>query len=176
MPALMRQAQNLASDLLGQGQQDRTKGMTGFEKTLDTSDFFTSDVSVSSGKYNLLGYYTVGAQQLVELGQGTNKLEPMEQGRPFVKLQNSSPSVLDGFIKLTHESAQGTETQKIIEERTEAFNESTKSERIVMPRASTRGFSKVKEDSKIGFYFKPDSDGTVSQSDCTVRIPATVYE
>lgn len=162
------------------GDQKGTSGIpSGFQSsktTLNESNLMSGDVSIKSGKYILLGEYQIGAQQYGEAGQGDSSLDPMEQGRPYFKIQNSSPSVLKGWIKVTHESAQGGTVVKVAELRSEELNNSTKSERIVLPKSTSKGKPPVQEDSYIRIYMKADSDDTVSQSDTTLRMPVTLYE
>ena len=153
---------------------------SGYKKMLKTSDFFTADKSCASGQYTLLGYYTVGAQQLACVGQGAKGVNPMQQGRPYIIMytNDATPVQKEGWIKVTHESAQGTNTAKILEERTEEFTQSTRSERLCLPCQTEVGFLPVKQDSKIGLYFKPDATCTIGfdTGETDIRLPITIWE
>lgn len=152
----------------------------GYKKTLKTSDFFTTDKTCVAGEYTLLGYYTIGAQQLATVGQGKGTDDPMQQGRIFIdiKSEDVTPLEINGFIKITHESAQGTMTRKILEERTEELRQSTRSERLCLPCATEVGFPPVKEDSKIGIYLKVDDADVVGydSGETDIRLPITIWE
>jgi len=146
--------------------------------TLTREEFFTNDqTALDAGKYNLLGAFEVGAKRQAEYGQGTRQLEGIEQGRPFIDFQDTTPSNVDGDVRLRHEDPYGNNGVTILEERSEEFRQSDKNQRIVLPRASSQGFPRVSEDSRLALYFDPDTDGvTVSASETTVRLPITRYQ
>lgn len=149
-------------------------GKGGYEEiTLPTAEFIESDqTSLSAGKFNQLGFHRVGANREEEVGQNTSKYEAMEQGRPYIDLQNGTPSAVDGVIRIRHEDPYGDDGTTIKQERTEEFRQSTKSERIVLPRATSQGHKPVSEEARISIYFKPDNDGvTVSASNSIIRLP-----
>jgi len=161
----------------GGNQKKRSNGQE-YERILKETDFFTGTTNtLSSGKYHQLGVYSIPPQLEAELGQGDQSLDPMEQGRPYFEVQNGSAAVQPGFLKLTHENSTGNDKNTVVERRSEEFNQSTRSERIVMPKATTKsGISKQGEDDAFGLYFKPDSDTNVDASNSTGQIPATFYE
>jgi len=185
--------QNIASnlglgDMTGQNQENKNlgtrtptyKGKQGYPRTLKESHFMDATVSISGGKYELLGYWTVGAKQFAEVGQGDPTLDPMEQGRPEIVIKDdaSTPVELTGSVRITHESAQGTQEYKVIEDDLDAFGVSQRNQRLVLSRASVDGYPRVGEDSKIGIWFNADTtgSGTVSRANSTVRLPVTIYE
>jgi len=170
---ITNQIQGALNQVQGQGSGNGP----GSQVTLTRSQFFDSNQSnLKAGKDNLLGAYTVGAKREMEAGQGDNSLEAMEQGRPFMDFQNTGGSAVDGMVKIRHEDPYGNNGSLIFEERTEEFRQSDKQQRIVLPRASTNGFPKVSEDSRIGIYLDPDSDDvTVSASKSKIRLPVTRY-
>lgn len=155
------------------------KGRQGYPRTLKETDLFNgSTVDVSGDKFELLGYFTVGAKQFAEVGQGDPTLDPAEQGRPRIEIQDDTSTTLEGSIRLTHESAQGTQEFKIVEDTVDAFDAANRSDRLVLSRASVDGYPRVGEDSKIGLYFNASTTGSgvVSRSNSTVRLPVTIYE
>lgn len=163
---------------LGGGGGQRGKG---YKKTLKEADFFTADVTTVAGQYVLVGYYTVGAKQVVTVGQGGPNEDPMLQGR--VKLDAEAAAAggaVEGWFKITHESAQGTRTEKILEERTDELRQATRSERLCLPRADMMGFTPVGEDSKIGVYFKADAAATLGYDaaapETEFLLPITIWE
>lgn len=154
------------------------KGRKGYPRTLREQDFLDATVDISGGKFELLGYFTVGAKQFAEIGQGDPTLDPAEQGRPQIEIVDDASTTLSGVVRLTHESAQGTQEYKVIQDDMSAFNISNRNQRLVLSRASVDGYPRVGEDSKIGLWFNADTtgSGTVSRSNSTVRIPSTIYE
>lgn len=171
---------------MGGGNQDQNlgtrtppyKGKQGYPRTLNEESFMDATVSISGGKFELLGYYTVGAKQFAEVGQGDPTLDPAEQGRPRIELVDDGSTTLTGEIRLTHESAQGTQEYKIVQDDVDAFNVSNRNQRLVLSRASVDGYPRVGEDSKIGLWFRGDNvgSGTISRANSTVRLPVTIYE
>lgn len=175
---VLQELNQVAGNLFGGGGNGGVQGRSAFSRTLRLADFTGSDVTApDSSKYTKIGDYTVGAQQVAEYGQGDSSLDPKEQGLVNINLRDSNDSAIDGFVKLTHESAQGTRTVVVMEERTEELRQSTRTERVVLPRASSQGHPRVREDSKLSLYFQPDSDSTtVDTTHSVVRLPATLYE
>jgi len=167
---------NLLGGLFGGGDQ-RGKG---YPKTLKQSDFMAADVVTVGGAYVLVGYYTVGAKQIVTLGQGAPNDDPMNQGRISMHPEAAAAGASAGWFKLTHESAQGTRTLKVLEERSEELDQATRSERLCLPRADLGGFMPVGEDSKIGLYYKDDTTATLGYDATTpeteLTIPITIWE
>jgi len=170
--ALLNAVQNSVQALSGGNQRS-----SGNQVTLTRAQFFDSNQdNLKSGKFNLLGAYTVGAKREMEVGNGTNALESMEQGRPFMDFQNTNSNPVDGMVRIRHEDPYGNNGRTILEERTEEFRESDKQQRIVLPRASSQGHPRVSEDSRIGIYLDPDTDNaTVSASNSKIRLPTTRY-
>jgi len=154
------------------------RGKRGYPRTLRTSDFFSGQVNISTGKFEELGKFIVGAKQFAEVGFGDPTLDPQEQGRPQIDLQDGSSNVIEGTIRVTHESAQGTQEFKILEKPLDTLREGTRSERLVQPRASTAGYPRVGEDSKIGLFVNAtnNQNGNVDDANSTVRLPVTIYE
>lgn len=168
----------LGQALSGNSQNQKASKRSKFERTLRTADFFDSDTNtLPADKYNQLGTFEISAQLEATLGQGDASLSPEAQGRPLIDVQNDSPGDYDGFIKLTHENATGNSVDVVVERRTEEFRVSTRSERIVMPRATAKqGVDRLEQDEQIGLYFKPDSSDVVSASDTQMELPVTFYE
>ena len=154
------------------------KGRQGYPRTLKESDFMDATVDISGSKFELLGYFRVGAKQFAEVGQGDPTLDPAEQGRPQIVISDDTGTDLDGVVRLTHESAQGTQEFKIIEDTVDAFEASNRSDRLVLSRASVNGYPRVGEDSTIGLFFNAETTGSgvVSRSNSKVRLPVTIYE
>ena len=156
------------------------KQLVPFRKTLRIADFFTSDqASLSNAKYNLMGTYTVDAQQEATLGWGSPNVEAAQQGRIFIDLENTSSADQDGTIRLTHSNAQGTSEFVVLEARTEdlSLGATDPRQRLPLPRADLLGFPKVGEDSKINMYFKPDTDAiTVGNDESEALIPITLFQ
>lgn len=164
--------------LFGNGQKNTTRrSKRKIERTLTKNDLMDGDVSVKSGKWIEIGSFQLGDRQAGEVGQGTSRLDPMEQGRPYFKIQNDSPSVISGMIQIKHESPQGEQTPLVLRRKNSEFNESTPTERIVLPRVSSdkQNVRPAGPKSYITIYMKADSDDTISKSDTTLDLPATLY-
>lgn len=153
------------------------RGKKGYRRTLQQDDFFTSNVSYTTGTWEEAGAFTVGAKQFAEVGQGSSNLDPQEQGRVRVHLEDTADTTLNGSVRITHRNATSTQEFKIVEENLGEIDQSTRSERVVAPRASTQGFPRVSEDSDIVLKFNAtNGNGTLETTDSIVRLPITIYE
>lgn len=168
----------LGNALSGGSNQKNQRKRSKFERTLRIADFFDSNTnSLPADKYSQLGTFEIKAQLEATLGQGDASLSPEAQGRPLIDIQDDAGNNEDGFIKLTHENATGNSVDVVLEKRTEEFRVSTRSERIVMPRATAKqGVDRLEQDEQIGLYFKPDSSDVVSSSKSEMELPVTFYE
>ena len=119
------------------------KGKQGYPRTLKEKHFLDATVDISGGKFELLGYWTVGAKQYAEVGQGDPTLDPAEQGRPFIEIVDDGSTTLEGSVRVTHESAQGTQEYKVIDDDVDAFGVSNRNQRLVLSRASVDGYPRV---------------------------------
>jgi len=155
------------------------RGVQGSPKTLTEDDLMDGDVSITAGEKELIGRFVVPSQTFAETGQGDPSLDPQEQGRPLIDLQdsNASDDVL-GEIEIRHESATGKTSLRVVNDTLGAFRTSTRSERLVLPRARTSNVNPVREDSQISLFFIPSAvgTGTVSKSDTKIELPITIYE
>lgn len=180
MNAVNGMSGNSGSDIQTGTRQPKYRGRQGYPRTLEASDFFddSGTVSVSTGKYERIGAWEVGARQYAEVGQGDPSLDPAEQGRPLIELKDDADAATTYAARLLHESAQDTETYKVVQDTGEAFKASNRSDRIVLSRASVSGYPRVGEDSRIVLEatFSDNGSGTISEANSSVRVPVTIYE
>lgn len=148
-----------------------------FLKTLTYGDFTgiaTADQTVTSGKWNTVGYYTVSAQRFATWGQGSIALDPMNQGKVFLDAENTSGVDIDGVVRLVIANANETETKVVLEERTEKLSENS-TDMTKWIRMSEYPI-KAGEDSKLMIQFKPDTSGTLDCGETIIYIDITEYQ
>lgn len=171
---------NLLNQLMGGGDSNPNRatyrGKPGYERTLQLDNFTTSDVSVEPGRFNEIGRFQIGAGQFAEVGVGSVNDNAESQGRPLIDYQDSTPSGISGVHRVLHENATQTQSQKVLQRRSDDLNISNRNERVTLPRVSQKGYARVTEDSFIVLEFKPDSSNTVATAESTVSLPVTIYE
>jgi len=161
---------------IGGGQQSRDYNED--RRVFNKGRWLDGNVDLTGNGFELIGEYQVGARQEVEFGQGTNRLHPMEQGRPYMDLQDGNSSAISGTVRFLHVSAQDGRTIKIRDIDTETLRESTKSERDVFERSRSRGKEAAARDSFLRIKLNADDtgNGTLSKSKSTYKVPVTVRE
>jgi len=155
----------------------RSPNGTPFKKTLQYTDFTgiaTTDQTVTAGKWNTIGTYTVSSQQFATVGYGRINDHPENQGKVFIDTEDTSGTDIDGWIRIALANAQETQVVVVLEERTETLSlgESDTRQRLHMPEYPLW----AGEDSKILIQFKPDSSGTVDSGETIIYIDATLYQ
>ena len=147
-----------------------------FKQTLNATDFnMSGTITALAGKWTKVGYYSVNPRQQVHFGSKED--DGLGSGAPvYIKLQDSTPAVLDGKIRLVVTNPQEINTRVIVEERTERFYASqTDRQTALLMGLKVPG---AKEDDMLQIHFYPDSstDVTISVANSTVAIPTTVYQ
>lgn len=168
---LQQTAQEVVSEVTGQP-QDQQSGS--FNKRLTESDLITDGTTLSDGEFTKTGDFVVPAQERYRWGFGAAKHEA-NQGYLYVDLQTSSPSAIDGLLRVQQRDAQEREIVTVYEERTNVLDGSQTDRTQQQAFPEQRDYPKVGRDSKLNLSMDPDSDDSVSQSDSTVLAPVTVY-
>jgi hypothetical protein len=141
-----------------------------FTKFLRANDFnagsTATDIAITSGQYNQIGYKTVGAQQQIFFGAGA--ISNGVDSRETAKIRfDSAAGAITGTFRLAVQDANGLSTIPVVENDNTNFTSGIKLG-IKAPGA--------REDSKLLILFNPDTSTTIdySDSDNNVNIPVTV--
>jgi len=160
---------NVLAGLLGGTAQRKQK----FEKTLTLDDMTSTNTSVKQGTWVKIFEYQIGAQQMGTWGAGSIVNGVDNRKIAYIKLQNSTPAEIKGWIRLI--IADANEVRKIVvfEERTERLSASKtdKTQAYLLGEYPI----KAKEDSKLIIEFKADSDDTISLDNSEAMLPVTIY-
>jgi len=150
----------------------------GFPKTLLLADFTTSNVSVTAGKWNIVGEYIVPAQQKYRFGYGKPET-PDNQGYVYVFFRNASGTELTGRVRLTYSDANKFSKKTVFEETETVLHASTSDRRQMkaLPEQTNpiRPDGMSWEDDRLIIEFLPDTSDTISTTTSSVLIPVTQY-
>ena len=144
-----------------------------FEKTLTLSDMTSTNTSVKTGTWVKIFEYQVGAQQMATWGAGGIVNGVDNRKIAYLKLQNSTPSEITGWVRLVIADANEVRKVVVFEERTERLSASKtdKTQAYLLGEYAI----KAKEDSKLIIEFKADSDDTISTDNSEAMLPITIY-
>jgi len=153
-----------------------------FRKTLSKNDFAlaggvtASDTqSITSGDWNVIGEFTVPAQQRYAYGQGSPD-RPSNQGYLYAELVDdaTSPTEITGTVRLVQEDANGLKKFVVYEEQEEVLhgNKSDRQQKQALPEQVQ--YPLVGEDSRMKIEFDPSADATLNHGNSTIYIPVTV--
>jgi len=159
---------NILAGLLG-----ATTRKQKFEKTLTLSDMTSTNTSVKAGTWVKIFEYQVGAQQMATWGAGAIQGGVDNRKIAYLKLQNSTPSEITGWVRLVIADANEVRKVVVFEERTERLSAS-KTDKTKAYLLGEYGI-KAKEDSKLIIEFKADSDDTISTDNSEAMLPITIY-
>jgi len=159
---------NILAGLLG-----ATTRKQKFEKTLTLSDMTSTNTSVKAGTWVKIFEYQVGAQQMATWGAGAIQGGVDNRKIAYLKLQNSTPSEITGWVRLVIADANEVRKVVVFEERTERLSAS-KTDKTQAYLLGESGI-KAKEDSKLIIEFKADSDDTISTDNSEAMLPITIY-
>ena len=168
--AFLDQVQSSINQAMGSNERNRRE----ITRTLKEDALMDGDESVKAGDWVKIAEVRVGAGQQMEVGQGTPKLHPAEQGRPHFDIQDEDEEEIPGEIRIRHEGPQGEWTPLITQKSADELREPKRSERIVMPKASVKGNEPADEDGYIRIYMKADEDDTITKANTTLRLPVTI--
>ena len=153
----------------------------GFRKVLKHSDFTTSDVTCTSAtSFNLIGSYTVPAQQEIAVGYG-NAQEPMNQGYLYLQAKDTGGTEFEGYWRISVANANTTAIDVVFEEYSTRTDGDTadKSKMLALPEITNYPvLGRVpREDDTIRVEFKPDTASKVMDyGNSSIFIPVTVYQ
>jgi hypothetical protein len=148
-------------------------GAQGFPKTLNTGDFMTADVAVVASKWQVIGSYTVPAQQAYAFGFG-DKSTPYNQGYLYALLAISSAgtTALSGKIRLVVKTANDVpKGAPVYEEDLTALHGST-SDRALKQSLPFSGLW-ANDNDKLVIEYYPASAVTLALTACVLLIPCT---
>jgi hypothetical protein len=123
------------------------------------------------GQFNRLGVYNVQAGELVSPGYAGQSGQDNAQGRLYVKLQDATPAVANGLLRLSIFSPQDRPLEIIQEWRTETLNTSATDRSLQVPFPEYDAW--ISEDKKVVLEFKPDAGVTLTVANCTVLMDVT---
>jgi len=145
-----------------------------FNKTANASDFnagsTATDLALVTGKWNLIGYMQVPAQQLITFGAGA--IAGGVDSRQYVKIRMDSASgQITGTYRLVITDGNKANSRFIAEERSERTSTGTD-----FKLGESSAIATAKEDSYLEIYFNPDSSTTLDYSDTdnVILMPLTI--
>lgn len=128
-------------------------------------------VAVNAGIFQKLGEYKVLAGELVSVGFGNRVGQEGAQGRIYIKLQNATPTQLQGTLRLSAYTAQDRPIEILGEWRTETLDTDAKNRTLMVELPEDDLW--VSQDKKIVLEFKCDTSDTVSQAQSTILLDVT---
>ena len=134
---------------------------------------FRDNVSLVSGDFNLVTYYTVQAQEKATFGWGS-AAQPVNQGYMYLQFQTSVPAAIDGPTRLVLEDAHGAQIPGgvVLEEQSTRLDGSTTDRDLQVPLPQWSLFAT--EDSRLAVRMDPTATATVEQDNSTVQLPITL--
>ena len=147
-----------------------------FKKTLDKSDFGLADEStqsVSNGKWNVIGEFTVPPQQKYAYGYGSSKAQA-NQGYLYLFIKDDTDTEIEGKVRLVQEDANGLKKFVVYEEQEAVLHGDQSDRQQKNPLPEQAGYPLVGEDSRMKIEFNPESDSATSYTNSKVYIPVTV--
>jgi hypothetical protein len=143
-----------------------------FRDVLRLKDFMSADVAVTAGKWNDVGEVEVGAQQIVNVGFGSED-RPENAGFIYCKLMNTSAAVIDGKFRIIAKDANEVGKDTIFNEDLDSLggDANDKQKQIMLEEHPTQ----VLKDEKIVLQVMPDTTTTIDISDAgtKLKIPIT---
>ena len=126
-----------------------------------------TDIQITSGQFNQVGYKTVGARQQINFGVGVTTANGSDTRETATVRFDSAAGTIAGQIRLAVQDANGIQTIPVYENNHTNFNSGVKLG-VTNPGAL--------EDSKMLILYKPDSTTTVDYDDANnnVNMPVTV--
>lgn len=125
----------------------------------------------NQGQFNRLGAYNVPAGEVVSPGYAGQSGQSEAQGRIYVKLQDATPAVVNGLLRLSIFSPQDRPIEIIQEWRTETLLTSATDRTLQVPFPEFDAW--ITEDKKVVLEFKPDATSTLVVANCTFILDST---
>jgi len=153
-----------------------------FLKTLSRADFFTANVTCTFQKWNLVGEYTVPAQQEIAVG-ATEIINGGATGScAYMRFDGTGAAQITGQIKVMVADA-NDQGQVVVQKSSAEWSASATPSRIasVLLQEDNR---RAQQDSKIQIWFYPTAYSTlttgtipidVTDADTAITLPVSVY-
>lgn len=145
-----------------------------YRSAFTEADLIEGNVSVVTGSFIKLGEYKVEAGERIATGYGGHTGQDQAEGRIHLDLETDvADTKINGVVRLMAVSPQDHPLEVLSEFRSETLrtNINDRSLQIAFPEHS----SMLSEDIKLGLYFKPDTNGTVSQTNTDLIMDITRY-
>lgn len=143
-----------------------------FRDILRASDFFTADFGVTAGKWVDIGEYEIGAQQIVNIGFGSD-MKPENAGYVYAKLSNAAGTIIDGKFRIIAKDANDVGKDTIFNEDLDSLggDANDKSQMIMLQEHPTE----VLHNEKVVLQVYADATDTVDfdHASTKVKIPVT---
>jgi hypothetical protein len=149
-------------------------GENKFPKTLKTSAFFDSNVSLTANEYGKLGEFIVPAQEQYRWGQGAATVEATV-GFLYIFIKDDTDAEVTGSVRLQQRDAQERNIVTVYEEEAEILHAEKNNRDKQQALPEQRKYPKVGHQSKLVIAFNPDSEATVSATNTEILAPVTVY-
>lgn len=159
------------------GKSRESASRRSFNRDFNPSDFDSFGGDTQPGKYIEIASFTVPASTEYAYGYGSAE-NPENQGYLYVDLQTSTPSAVDGTIRLAMESPTGRNTEVVADYDTTRLDASKSDKAQMVPLPEQVSAPLVTQDSSLVLYFN-DAGGassTISQADSDMILPMTEYD
>jgi len=143
----------------------------GFPKTLNTADLISADVAVVASKWQVVGTYTVPAQQAYAFGYG-EKQNPYNQGYLYTQLCVAGGTAKSGKIRLVVKDANDVPKGAPVYEEDLAVLAGSTSDRALKQALPFTGLWGYDNDKLVVEYY-PTAAATISSTASTLLIPCT---
>lgn len=154
------------------GSKNVSSSLGAFRDILRAKDFFDADFEVKKGKWLDVGEYEVGAQQIVNVGFGSDD-KPENAGYIYAKLTDTDAALVDGKFRIIAKDANDVGKDTIFNEDLDSLggDANDKSQMIMLPENTTQ----VCHNEKIVLQVYADADATVDYDNAAtkLKIPVT---
>lgn len=165
--------QREAADILGQGQESAAR--RSFTREFSTEDFDEFGGSLVAGQYNELARFRVPSDTEYSFGFG-KATAPENQGYVFFDAQTSTPSAVDGTLRLVVESSTGRNQEVVKDLATERLDASKVDRTQQVPLPEQVGSAIATEDAYLVLKMNPNADATVDKTESEMILPVTEYD
>ena len=149
-----------------------SSSLNAFRDILRAKDFFNADFGVTARKWEPVGEFEVGAQQIVNVGYGSKNL-PDSAGYLFVQLAKADGSLIDGKFRIVLKDANDVGKDMVFNEDLDSLrgDANDKSKMIMLEEKPTP----VMKDEKIVIEVYADETATVDydHANTKIKIPIT---
>jgi hypothetical protein len=143
-----------------------------FRSAFNKASFgLTADVSCPAGIFTRIGKYEVQAGEIVTIGYGQNSGQESAEGRIYVDLEDATPALIPGTLRISIYSPQDRPLAIIGEYRSETLStgEDDRTKQVPLPESGLY----ASEDKKIVLEFKADAAATLKAANTTILMDTT---